>query len=393
MRKISANYIFTGSESPLKNGIITLDESGKILNIEDTGGNLRETAKLEFYNGIIVPGFVNAHCHLELSHLKGLIPKQSGLAKFVLELSKHRFDSSEKIQPAAQQAEEEMLKNGIVAVGDISNTPDSFKIKAKQKIHYHTFLEIFGLDPDNADNIIAKAIKLATSFKKETRLPYSIVPHAPYSVSPKLYSKISKLVNNKPLSIHNQESAGEQLLFKGKKGPLYEALSSLVPDYEKWCPSVTSSLKYTLDQLESAEKTLLVHNTYTSEADLSYSEQTRQEKFWVLCPNANLYIENKLPDISLFREKKLKIALGTDSLASNNQLNILEEMKTISHIYPEIPLKELVSWATMNGSRALNISDRFGQLEPGKTPGINLLYDLNLHELKLTLESKVKRLA
>ncbi len=89
----------------------------------------------------------------------------------------------------------------------------------------------------------------------------------------------------------------------------------------------------------------------------------------------------------------MKIALGTDSLASNNQLNILEEMKTISHIYPEIPLKELVSWATMNGSRALNISDRFGQLEPGKTPGINLLYDLNLHELKLTLESKVKRLA
>ncbi len=393
MRKISANYIFTGSESPLKNGIITLDESGKILNIEDTGGNLRETAKLEFYNGIIVPGFVNAHCHLELSHLKGLIPKQSGLAKFVLELSKHRFDSPAKIQPAAQQAEEDMLINGIVAVGDISNTPDSFEIKAKQKIHYHTFLEIFGLDPDKADDIIAKAIKLATSFKKETRLPYSIVPHAPYSVSPELYSKISKLANNKPLSIHNQESDGEQLLFKGEKGPLYEALSSLVTDYEKWCPSVTSSLKYTLDQLESAEKTLLVHNTYTSEADLSHSEQTRQEKFWVLCPNANLYIENKLPDISLFRSKKLKIALGTDSLASNNQLSILEEMKTISHIYPEIPLKELVLWATMNGSRALNISDRFGQLEPGKTPGINLLYDLNLHELKLTLESKVKRLA
>ena len=393
MRKISANYIFTGSSSLLKNGIITLDESGKILNIEDTCGDLKETAKLEFYNGIIVPGFVNTHCHLELSHLKGLIPKHTGLAKFILELSKHRFDSSTRIQPAAQQAEEEMLKNGIVAVGDISNTSDSFEIKAKQKIYYHTFLEVLGLDPDKADDIIAKAIKLTTSLKKKTRLPFSIVPHAPYSVSPELYLKISKLANNKPLSIHNQESAGEQLLFKGKKGPLYEALTSLVPDYEKWCPSGTSSLKYTLDQLESARKNLLVHNTYTSEADLSYSEHTRQEKFWVLCPNANLYIENKLPDIHLFRNKKLKIALGTDSLASNNQLSILEEMKTISHIYPEIPFEELISWATMNGARALNISDRFGQLEPGKTPGINLLYDLNLYELKLTRESKVRRLA
>ncbi len=393
MRKISANYIFTGSSSPLKNGIISLDDSGKILDIKDTGGNLRETAKLAFYNGIIVPGFVNTHCHLELSHLKGFITKYTGLAEFILKLSKNRVDSTEKIRSSAKLAEEEMFKNGIVAVGDISNTADCFEIKAKQKIHYHTFLEIFGLDPDKANDVIAKAIKLAAKLKKENKLTFSIVPHAPYSVSPSLYMKISKLPNNKPLSIHNQESAGEQSLFNGEKGPLYEALTTMVPDYKKWCPSAKSPLKYTLDQLKSVQKILLVHNTYTSESDLSYSEQTNAEKYWVLCPNANQYIENKLPDISLFRSKKLKIALGTDSLASNNQLSILEEMKTISQIYKEIPLEELISWATVNGARALNISDRFGQIEPGMTPGLNLLYDLNLSELKLTRESKVKRLA
>ncbi len=393
MRKISANYIYTGTSFPLKNGIITLDDSGKILNIEDTGGNLREIAKLSFYNGIIVPGFVNAHCHLELSHLKGLIPKHTGLARFIFELSQNRFNSPKKVQQAAQLAEDEMLKNGIVAVGDISNTRDSFEIKANQKIYYHTFLEVFGLDPDKADDIIAKAIELATVLKQKTKLPFSIVPHAPYSVSPTLYKKIKALGNNKPLSIHNQESASEQSLFSDKKGSLYEVLSTLVPEYEKWCPSDNSSLKYTLNQLQSIQKILLVHNTYSSETDLSYSRQTNPEKYWVLCPNANLYIENKLPDINLFRKEKLKIALGTDSLASNNQLSILEEMKIISQIYPEIPLEELISWATINGARALNISDKFGKIEPGKTPGINLLYNLNLQELKLTAESKIKKLA
>ncbi len=394
MRKISANYIYTGTSLPLKNGIITLDDSGKIINIKDTGGNLREIAKLSFYNGIIVPGFVNAHCHLELSHLKGLIPKHTGLAKFIIELSRHRGDSPNKVQQAAQLAEEEMLKNGIVAVGDISNTPDSFEIKAKQNIYYHTFLEIFGLDPRKADEIIVKARKLATVLKQKTKLPFSIVPHAPYSVSPTLFMKIRELENNKPLSIHNQESASEQSLFNGEKGSLFEVLSTLVPEYEKLCPSYNnSSLKYTLDHLESLQKILLVHNTYSSESDLSYSEQTNLDKYWILCPNANQYIEDKLPDINLFRRKKLKIALGTDSLASNNQLSILEEMKIISENYPKIPLEELISWATINGARALNISDKFGKIEPGKTPGINLLYDLNLHELKLTRESKVKRLA
>ena len=393
MRKISANYIYTGTSSPLRNGIITLDDSGKILNIEDTGGNLREIAKLSFYNGIIVPGFVNAHCHLELSHLKGLIPKHTGLARFIFELSQNRFNSPKKVQQAAQLAEDEMLKNGIVAVGDISNTQDSFEIKAKRKIYYHTFLEVFGLDPDKADDIIAEAIELATVLKQKTKLPFSIVPHAPYSVSPTLYKKIEELRNNKPLSIHNQESASEQSLFNGEKGSLYEVLSSLVPEYEKWCPSDNSSLKYTLNQLESIQKILLVHNTYSSETDLSYSRQTNPEKYWILCPNANLYIENKLPDINLFRKEKLKIALGTDSLASNNHLSILEEMKIISQYYPKIPLEELISWATINGARALNISDKIGKIETGKTPGINLLYDLNLNELKLTAESKVKKLA
>jgi cytosine/adenosine deaminase-related metal-dependent hydrolase len=392
MRKISANYIFTGASQPLKNGIIVLDDSGKIIEVQDTGGKLREVARLEFYNGIIVPGFVNTHCHLELSHLKNHIPKHTGLAGFIFQVSRHRNDSAENILIAMKQAEEEMLRNGIVAVGDISNRDESFSVKADQNIYYHTFIEVLGLDPENAETIIEKAQNLSDSLQKNVPFSYSIVPHSPYSVSPALLKEISLLQNNTPLSIHNQETADEKDLFWKREGPLYEALSELVPEFQNLIPRASGSLEYILDNLRDVEKLLLVHNTFTTASDLSLSMQSAPEICWILCPNANLYIENALPDIRLLRNKNQHIALGTDSLASNHQLSILEEMKTIAQHFPEVPLEEMITWATFNGAEALNISEKYGKIEPGRKPGLNLIYKLDLRKLKLTEESKVRKL-
>lgn len=392
MRKISANYIFPGTSPPLKNGIIILDDLGEIVEVQDTGGELREVARLEFYNGIIVPGFVNAHCHLELSHLKNHIPKHTGLADFIWRVRKHRDDSAQNILIAMKQGEEEMMQNGIVAVGDISNTTDSFSVKSARNIYYHTFIEVFGLEPGNAGEIITKAKNLAGALQKEVLFSFSIVPHAPYSVSPVLFEKIAALENNIPLSIHNQETVDEKELFWKREGPLYKTLSELVPDFFNLMPQASGSLEYILGHVGNAVKLMLVHNTFSSETDLSLTEKYKPGIFWVLCPNANLYIENTLPDIPLFRNKNQNIALGTDSLASNGQLSILEEMKTIAGHFPEIPLEEIITWATFNGAEALNISEKFGKIEPGKKPGLNLIYDLDLSELKLTDESRVRRL-
>lgn len=392
MRKISANYIFPGTSPPLKNGIIVLDDSGEIMEVQDTGGKLREISRLEFYNGIIVPGFVNAHCHLELSHLKKLIPKHTGLADFIFQVTGHRNHSQESICSAMKEGEDEMLRNGIVAVGDISNTGDSFAIKADRNLFYHTFIEVFGLKPANAADIIANAKNLSGLLQEKYALPSSIVPHAPYSVSQVLLKKIASLENNVPLSIHNQETADEKDLFWNGKGTLYETLSKLVPDFQNLRPRATGSLEFILKNIENVNKLLLVHNTFTTAPDLEQSEHHKVEKYWVLCPNANLYIENVLPDISLLRLKDQKIALGTDSLASNEQLSILEEMKTIADHYPEVPLEELILWGTTNGAEALNISDKYGKIEAGKRPGLNLIYDLDLTGLKLTDGSMVRKL-
>ena len=237
MRKISATWIFPGNRPPLKNGILICEDDGTVIDLIDTGGQLGEQARLEQYSGILVPGFVNAHCHLELSHLKGKIPEKAGLSGFL--------------------------------------------------------------------------------------------------------GAINKLRN---LEVENQ--------------------------------------------------LLLVNNTFTTQLDIEMIKKLRrmENTFFVLCPNANLYIENQLPPVLLFRHEKLNICLGTDSLASNHNYSILQEMIRLQNHFPEIALQELVEWGCVNGSLALGLTDFLGSLEPGKKPGVNLVTGADLHRLKLTEKSKVKRL-
>jgi cytosine/adenosine deaminase-related metal-dependent hydrolase len=112
----------------------------------------------------------------------------------------------------------------------------------------------------------------------------------------------------------------------------------------------------------------------------------------VFCPNSNLYIENQLPPVFLFRKENLNICLGTDSLASNHELSVLAEMITLQIHFPEIKLEELVCWATLNGAKALKMENRFGSFEVGKNPGVNLISGIDFKTMKLTEKSKVKRL-
>ncbi|MFV0266097.1 MAG: amidohydrolase family protein, partial [Draconibacterium sp.] len=110
------------------------------------------------------------------------------------------------------------------------------------------------------------------------------------------------------------------------------------------------------------------------------------------CPGSNLFIENALPPVELFRKHRMNICLGTDSLASNTALSILKEMITLQQHFPDIQLEELISWACVNGAEALHISDTFGSFDAGKKPGVNLLTDVQLKNLQLTEHTKVKRL-
>jgi cytosine/adenosine deaminase-related metal-dependent hydrolase len=394
VRKISATYIFPGKRPPLKNEILVCTDNGKIIELIDTGGELKEEAGLEQYSGILVPGFVNAHCHLELSHLKGKIPENNGMGGFLAAINRLRNIDLENTGAEAEKADRQLLVNGIVAVGDVSNSTLTLETKRNSKIFYHTFAEAFGFHPSRAE----RAFSMANFMKEmcnELGLSASVVPHSPYSVSAELFEKISVNAHaeNSLLSIHNQESRAEEQFFRDGSGPIAGHLKdNLGIDISHWIPTGKSPLLTTLNYLPAQNPLLLVHNTCTEESDILELKQQRaaENTFFVLCPNSNLYIENALPPVPLFQQHGLNICMGTDSLASNQKLSILAEMITLQQHFPEITLEELVLWSTFNGAKALQVENRFGSFEPGKQPGVNLITGADLKNLKLTDKCQLK---
>ena len=362
MRYLSAHYVFPLSSPPLLHGIICTNDDGCIVDVIDTGGKLQERDNLEFYNGILVPGFVNAHCHLELSHLRGVMEQNIGLPGFISSIGKLRQAGDETVLAAAKAADSEMKRNGIVAVGDVSNTACTLPVKRDSPMWYRTFVEVFGWDNSRAEEIFTVAKQIEKEYHC-AEMPVSIVPHAVYSVSQALWEKLYQSYTLSPpnvVSIHHQESSDELNVFWGGKGAL-------------------------------ADTNLLVHNTFSSKNDLSEYVSESGKFYFVLCAGSNLFIQNRLPDFQLFASPDFcKITcLGTDSLASNTGLSILEEMKIIQQHTSEIPLEMLLQWASLNGAKALKFDHLLGSFETGKTPGINLITHIDFANKRLTAESAV----
>lgn len=387
---LSASYVYPVSSDPLRNGVVALDDEGNILAVmTEAEAEKRGITDITFYEGLLVPGFVNTHCHLELSGLRGEIPQHTGLAAFVQSVMKLRGAQEYDMELAMLEADKEMLKNGIVAVGDISNLAISRSIKQNSPIYYHTFLEVMGFSPAAAEAAMHRALEFRENF---AGLPLSIVPHAPYSVSKDLFEKISLAADTfgGPLSLHNQETPDENAFFEHKGGgfpALYEFLGLDIGFYQ---PSGKTSLQTVLPLLSSKQKILLVHNTVTSREDVQFADALHPDLYWCLCPNANLYIENRLPDVEMLRNEGLRITLGTDSLASNTGLSIFAEMKTLQDHF-DVPVSELIRWASWNGADFLGILEVFGSLETGKRPGINVL-DFEEKEGKILLGNTLKKI-
>ncbi|MFH1319221.1 MAG: amidohydrolase family protein [Bacteroidota bacterium] len=418
MKKLSANYIFPISSKPIKNGVVIVDDKGMVLDVLGDSEGLED---VEVFEGIICPGFVNTHCHLELSHLRGKLPERQGLVNFLISLFNVRVAGEEIIKEAMKQAEQEMIANGIIAVGDISNETDSFVQKADSKLSYYTFIETLGFQPDRAEPALAKAMRLHDELTTKYKLQGSVTPHAPYSVSEELFGKTNAFAikNDCILSIHNQESEAENLFYKQGRGELLKLYEHFDIDISCWKPTGKTSLQSVLGYFPVNRKLLLVHNTYTtfdeinstsnhysianfahnkspnhqSSAERSRSiTQSPNNICWCFCPNANLYIENRLPDLKLFINAGVRITIGTDSLASNRSLSILDELKTISENTPQVKLEQLLLWATKNGAEFLGFDEKFGTIEKGKCPGIILIENVDVENLQMTGQSSVRRI-
>jgi cytosine/adenosine deaminase-related metal-dependent hydrolase len=390
MKCFTAQYIITNAGHSLKRAVITTEDDGTIINVEETAGNLKEKHSTEFYNGIIIPGFVNCHCHLELSHMKGYSSKGMGLGSFIEQVRSSRNNNKDNVLSSAFSADYSLYKEGIVLCADVCNTTDSFKIKKESRISYFNLLEVFGLDPDKAGKRFDEILSVAR-ISGEMDLPFSLVPHSAYSTSLTLLRLLrNESLNNKITSIHFMETEGEETFLKNHTGSLMSSYqnSGLIPSRLE---TAKSHADLVLNEVTKSGNLILVHNTFADRNTIRFV-LARGNLFWCLCPNSNLYIENRIPPLNLLIEEGCEIVIGTDSLASNSNLSILEELKTLQFNFPDTPIEDLLYWATMNGAKALKEEKRFGSIERGKKPGLLLLENVDLQNMKLLPESSVTRL-
>ena len=370
MRIISANSIFNGINFLSQEMALVIDDFGLLKDIVKK--TEIQSSEIEHYDGIIAPGFVNAHCHLELSHLFSQIESKTGLIEFLKQVIAKRNNFNKKEQEdAAIEADFKMWESGIVAVGDISNIDTTFKTKANSKIYYHTFIELIGLNPLHSETIFEKGLSLLKELENYNLIG-SLAAHAPFSSSKLLINKIANYnsLNNLVFSIHNQESEEETKFFAGRPSGINDLFDYLNIDINWFIPPKTSSLLSYLDEIPN-KKSLLVHNTFCKEEDIIASKH----KFinWCFCPGANLFIENTLPNCELFLNHNQNWCIGTDSLASNQKLDMCFEASILLSKLPSISIESILKALTYNGAKALGIEDKFGKLIIGKNTGLNLI--------------------
>lgn len=368
---LAADKIHDGKGFLPEGSLIEIDESGTIIAIHEH----LEAEDIQYFEGMLCPGFVNTHCHTELSHLKGTVPQHTGLTSFLTQVMQQRNDLPETEKAKAREAAlQEMQQNGIVAIGDIANTTDTLSLREKGSMHWQTFVEAIGFVPERASNSYDYAQKTCAAFAAQKSsikiLQQSIVPHAPYSVSQALFQLIASQSADKIISIHNQESAAENELYQNKSGAFIAFLEQLSIDTNAFIASGQNSLNTYGDWLSAELPLILVHNTFSQKADIAYAQSRFRQLYFCLCPNANLYIENKLPDIDMLMSADATICIGTDSLASNHQLSIWAELMSIHQYYPQLGWADLLRWATYNGACALGMQERIGSIAAAKQPGI-----------------------
>ena len=393
MRRIAAKYLYPlVSAEPILNGFVEIEEDGTIIR---TGVCPDPAQEPVFYDGAVAPGFVNAHCHVELSYMKGLFRKGTGMAGFIDQINELRDTKSleEKVRDLSE-AMDSLWEQGVVAMADISNCDDSFAVKARHPMYTRTFLEVFGTEPEDCGAVMEGVRKLkavADSFGIDA----APTPHACYTMSPELVTAVSvEGLKSGFLSFHSEETEEEEEMLKCGTGKMWEnrvkAGMSVPPVTGK------SSLLYFIDRLLAGrpapfdEHILLVHECCMDQEGIDAAKAVMNHPFVAVCPLSNLFIHNALPPIELMRANALKICVGTDSLSSNDDLRIVDELFCLQRNFPEVPLGELLTWASRNGAEFL-AKPEFGTLEPGKRPGLVFIDHLDA-DGRLTAASKSCRL-
>jgi len=385
MPLISADYIFNSSDGLLKDHCLSVSDTGIIQELRP----IEASDEVFFYEGILTPGFINAHCHLELSAMKNQVKEGTGMTGFIREIFAKRqtFTDKENMKAAAHHMKK-MWLGGTVGVADICNTLVSLSVKYKfPELFTYSFIELLGLAPGRLELELLKGHEYLAEFETEG-MQASITPHAPYSMGKEL---LKQILSQKPerLSIHLLESRAEREIFEKGTGDFTHFYEALQLGPQKFSPK--NPIDYVLKGISGDQPMILVHNTEMKKKEISKITSSYSDAFFCLCPRSNYFIHRTYPDIASFDQYTDRICLGTDSLASNYDLDVFEEAKCVHEIAPEIPLSSLLDWLTYQGAKAIGQQERLGKFRKGAIPGVNLIRSVDLKNLQLKKESRVKK--
>ncbi|MCL2562062.1 MAG: amidohydrolase family protein [Rikenellaceae bacterium] len=363
--------------------LVTLDGDGTVVAVERCEG-VDSHYGTEFYSGMLLPGMVNAHAHLELSYLRGRIAEGGGFVRFAEQLTEARYGfSREQMESAAEFWDARMFADGVSAVGDVANSDVTFGLKRRSRVRYHTFLETYGLaaQPDDLAPLHAEAARCGISS--------SPTPHSTYSLGEAAFERAVD-ASDGLLSVHFMENREEAELFE-QRGRLYEwyAGRGLPVDFIGRYASPADRI---IRCVPPSRRILLIHNTFITREDVSaLAAHFGDGLTFVLCPRSNRYINDAAPPAKMLLEAGVRVALGTDSLASNTSLSMLDEVRVLCE-EGGVSLLTALGWATLAGAQALGVDEQFGSLEAGKRPGIALLEGVDRATMSLKPEAKVRRI-
>ena len=366
MTSFRAAWVVPIDQRPIQNGIVDID-AGRIAGIR-SGAGLRTPQARDLGNVALMPGLVNAHTHLELSWMQGRVPPASKFTDWVTAMFavRGRPDAAmtDAQVAAIPSAIAEARAAGTVAVGDISNSLAAVGTMAAAGLDGVVFHELLGFK--ERDGALIDATRPARAAAAAAGARVSLAPHAPYSTSLELFQAIRSEVDRSTcpiMSVHLGESPEEcELLDKGT-GPWRRMLELIGAWREDWtipaCDPVTYLDRHRL--LDS--RTLIAHGVQFTDAALSRLADIGATV--VTCPRSNQWVGVGYPPIARFFQSGVKVAVGTDSLASVEDLNLFSELKAMRWLAPGVPASRILESATLVGARALGL-DHLGSLTPGK---------------------------
>jgi aminodeoxyfutalosine deaminase len=393
MRIISARWVVPVERPPIADGAIALDDDGTVRMV-GTRAALRAEfpeAPEERAHGVLVPGLVNAHCHLELSALAEAVPGGDGLCPWVTALMKAADEvSRDRRRAAAAEAAGAAARLGTAAIGDVGNTLDAAPGIGAAKLGGVLFHELVGSREAATGDALADAARERARADAESLWPANVgyvrAPHAPYSVGPDLLRRIfaAAAAEGRATSVHVAEDPDEIALLRDGVGRWAAVLEALgVPPGSRFPGKSPVAYLADLGAFAGAPP-LLVHMVHASDEDRRIARAAGATV--VLCPRSNLHIGGRLADVPALLGDGLPIALGTDSLASTPDLSLWGEMATLAAHFPAVPAARWIEAATSGGAAALGLPAH-GALVPGKRPGV---LDVLVDDLSAPVESLVR---